>query len=115
MVPGRQASFSAVVHRLQRKHARRAGGRMAAAAVVAVPETPMPTKPPAQRPDAAGRFGRFGGKYVPETLIAALTELEKDYRAAQGDSDFQASRVAGFQPTSACLHVAPTSPPLEQA
>lgn len=51
----------------------------------------MPTEPPAQRPDAAGRFGRFGGKYVPETLIAALTELEKDYRDAQADPNFQVS------------------------
>ncbi|HAZ43056.1 MAG TPA: tryptophan synthase subunit beta, partial [Cyanobacteria bacterium UBA11371] len=29
-----------------------------------------------QRPDALGRFGRFGGKYVPETLMPALSELE---------------------------------------
>lgn len=64
---------------------------MAAAAVVAMPETPLPTKAPAQRPDAAGRFGRFGGKYVPETLIAALAQLEKDYSAIQSDPDFQAS------------------------
>lgn len=88
---GRQASFSAVISRLQRKQARRQGCRMAAAAVVAMPETPLPTKSPAQRPDAAGRFGRFGGKYVPETLIAALAQLEKDYAAIQSDPDFQAS------------------------
>jgi hypothetical protein len=62
---------------------------MAAAAVVAMPEQPLPTKPPAQRPDAAGRFGRFGGKYVPETLIAALAKLEQDYRAIQADPTFQ--------------------------
>lgn len=27
-------------------------------------------------PDSLGRFGRFGGKYVPETLMPALSELE---------------------------------------
>jgi tryptophan synthase beta chain len=29
------------------------------------------------RPDTMGRFGRFGGKYVPKTLMHVLTELEK--------------------------------------
>jgi tryptophan synthase beta chain len=40
------------------------------------------------QPDAAGRFGRFGGKYVPETLMAALDELEQAYEAARGDQSF---------------------------
>ena len=31
------------------------------------------------RPDKFGRFGRFGGQYVPETLMAALAELESIY------------------------------------
>ena len=70
---------------------------MAAAAVVAMPETPLPTKAPAQRPDAAGRFGRFGGKYVPETLIAALAQLEKDYSAIQSDPEFQASGLGRYE------------------
>ena len=39
-------------------------------------------------PDARGRFGDFGGKFVPETVMAALTELEQAYRAAQDDSGF---------------------------
>ncbi len=39
-------------------------------------------------PDAAGRFGEFGGRYVPETLIAPLTELERAYREAADDPDF---------------------------
>ena len=34
-------------------------------------------------PDAHGRFGAFGGQYVPETLMSALAELESVYRAAQ--------------------------------
>ncbi len=39
-------------------------------------------------PDERGRFGDFGGKFVPETVMAALTELEIAYRAAQDDADF---------------------------
>ena len=51
----------------------------------------LPPKPTAQdlavssRPAASGRFGRFGGQYVPETLMPALAELEK--AAAQAWSD----------------------------
>eukprot|EP00270_Netrium_digitus_P019754 TRINITY_DN7877_c0_g1_i1.p1 TRINITY_DN7877_c0_g1~~TRINITY_DN7877_c0_g1_i1.p1 ORF type:complete len:495 (+),score=115.79 TRINITY_DN7877_c0_g1_i1:44-1528(+) len=44
----------------------------------------------AQRPDAWGRFGRFGGKYVPETLMAALTELEETFKQLSVDADFKA-------------------------
>jgi hypothetical protein len=33
-------------------------------------------------PDALGRFGRFGGRYVPETLSAALDQLERAYEEA---------------------------------
>lgn len=47
------------------------------------------------RPDAAGRFGRFGGKYVPETLIAALTELEDEYKKAQADPAFKVGAERG--------------------
>lgn len=42
-----------------------------------------------QYPDANGRFGEFGGKYVPETLIAALSELEQAYLDIRQDPDFQ--------------------------
>ncbi len=42
-----------------------------------------------QVPDAAGRFGAFGGRYVPETLTAALDELAAAYDAACGDISFQ--------------------------
>jgi tryptophan synthase beta chain len=37
-----------------------------------------------------GRFGLYGGRYVPETLMAALEELETAYAAAQADPDFRA-------------------------
>ncbi|KAH0453646.1 hypothetical protein IEQ34_017970 [Dendrobium chrysotoxum] len=43
----------------------------------------------AQRPDSFGRFGRFGGKYVPETLMHALTELESAFRSLSKDQEFQ--------------------------
>ena len=39
-------------------------------------------------PDHRGRFGDFGGKFVPETVMAALTELEDSYRAVQDDPGF---------------------------
>jgi tryptophan synthase beta chain len=38
----------------------------------------------------AGRFGAYGGRYVPETLMAALEELEHAYAAAQKDQGFRA-------------------------
>jgi tryptophan synthase beta chain len=39
---------------------------------------------------AADRFGEFGGRYVPETLIPALDELDEAYDAARADASFQA-------------------------
>ncbi|MFM1652705.1 tryptophan synthase subunit beta [Brevibacillus sp. B_LB10_24] len=39
-------------------------------------------------PDSAGRYGRFGGKYVPETLMSALTELESAFAEAVSDPQF---------------------------
>ena len=41
-------------------------------------------------PNDAGRFGLFGGRYVPETLSKALTQLENAYREARDDASFQA-------------------------
>src|SRR5712692_7226938 len=38
---------------------------------------------------AAGRFGVYGGRYVPETLMAALEELEREYEKAKIDKKFQ--------------------------
>ena len=40
-------------------------------------------------PDENGHFGSFGGRFVPETLMNALEELEGSYRAAQADEEFQ--------------------------
>ena len=45
----------------------------------------------AQVPDGRGRFGEFGGRYVPETLTRALDELVVEYEAAKNDPKFQAN------------------------
>jgi tryptophan synthase beta chain len=47
----------------------------------------LPSTPSESRP---GRFGVYGGRYVPETLMAALLELEREYEAAKSDAAFQA-------------------------
>ena len=41
-------------------------------------------------PDAAGRFGPFGGRYVPETLVGALEQLAAEYESAMADASFTA-------------------------
>ena len=46
------------------------------------PSTPSDSRP--------GRFGVYGGRYVPETLMAALLELEHAYDTAKADPAFQA-------------------------
>ncbi len=40
-------------------------------------------------PDVRGRFGPYGGRYVPETLMAPLEELERAYTEARADKSFQ--------------------------
>jgi len=47
----------------------------------------LPAVPSESRP---GRFGVYGGRYVPETLMAALVELEQEYEKAKVDAAFQA-------------------------
>ena len=51
-----------------------------------------PAVPSESRP---GRFGVYGGRYVPETLVAALDELEREYDLAKNDAAFQAE-LAGL-------------------
>jgi tryptophan synthase beta chain len=57
-----------------------------------MPPTAPPPKPVIHRlshaPDEHGRFGAFGGAYVPETLVAALQQLDETYRRVQGDETF---------------------------
>ncbi len=47
----------------------------------------LPASPSESRP---GRFGIYGGRYVPETLVAALDELERSYAEARADAAFEA-------------------------
>jgi tryptophan synthase beta chain len=44
-----------------------------------------------QDPSDDGRFGEFGGRFVPESLVPACMELEKAFRSAWGDADFRAT------------------------
>jgi len=44
---------------------------------------------PGALPDASGHFGRFGGRFVPETLMQPLVDLEKAYRVARADRQFR--------------------------
>ncbi len=45
--------------------------------------------PPYTAPDDTGHFGRFGGAFVPETIVQVLDELKREYAAAQSDPAFQ--------------------------
>jgi tryptophan synthase beta chain len=51
------------------------------------PDLAKDTRSAAPKP---GRFGPYGGRYVPETLMAALKELEHEYAKAKSDARFQA-------------------------
>ena len=50
---------------------------------------PAPCPPAPARPDKLGRFGSFGGKYVPETLMSALSELEAAFEQYRREPNFQ--------------------------
>ena len=49
----------------------------------------MTSAAPQTMPDSHGRYGPFGGRYVPETLVAPLEELERAYAKARADKGFQ--------------------------
>ena len=90
------ARVSPLPCRISQHHARVAKRVQA----IAVPESPVEQKEEKLvRPDAEGRYGRFGGKYVPETLIPALAELEAEYAKALKDPSFQ---VRGRTAASCC-------------
>ena len=56
---------------------------------VALPDTPFSGHATSQVPDAEGRFGEFGRRFVPETLMHALEELTVEYAKAKADPSFQ--------------------------
>ncbi|PAP76621.1 tryptophan synthase subunit beta [Rubrivirga marina] len=49
-----------------------------------------PVSPPPSLPDARGRFGRFGGAFVPEILQPVLADVREAWEAAKADPEFQA-------------------------
>ena len=51
--------------------------------------SPMSAVAEKNLPDAQGRFGQYGGRYVPETLMYPLQQLEEEYHRAQRDPEFQ--------------------------
>src|SRR6266446_559331 len=61
-------------------------------------------------PDERGRFGPYGGKFVPESLVAALAELEAAYEQAINDAGFQAdlnAQLSSFVGRPTTLHYVP--------
>ncbi len=76
----------------------------------------MQTRNPAQTyrhnlyPDERGRYGSFGGKFVPESLMVALAELETTYEEARNDYKFQAELrrlLSSFVGRPTTLHYIP--------
>ena len=55
----------------------------------------MSTSAPIELPDASGHFGPYGGMFVPETLMTALQDLEREYHAARKDPEFR-KELAGL-------------------
>lgn len=51
---------------------------------------PVQLEPPGPEPLGLGRFGDFGGRYAPETLVPALEQLEREFRGAWHDDAFRA-------------------------
>jgi tryptophan synthase beta chain len=61
-------------------------------------------------PDERGRYGTFGGKFVPESLMMALAELEAAYEQSRNDSEFQAAlreQLSSFVGRPTTLHYIP--------
>ena len=61
-------------------------------------------------PDGRGRYGAFGGKFVPESLMAALANLEAAYEQVRSDDEFQSelqAQLASFVGRPTTLHHVP--------
>src|SRR5882724_2044846 len=57
----------------------------------------MPDQPVTSVPDAQGRFGEFGRRFVPETLMQALEQLTSEYQRAKADPAFAAELASLFR------------------
>src|SRR5258708_10589335 len=61
-------------------------------------------------PDERGRYGAFGGKFVPESLMAALADLEAAYEEVRSDDEFQSelqAQLPSFVGRTTTLHHIP--------
>ena len=62
-------------------------------------------------PDARGHFGRFGGQFVSETLMAALEELRSTYEQLKEDPAFKAELESDLEHYLSLIHISePTRP-----
>jgi tryptophan synthase beta chain len=73
-------------------------------------QNPSQTYQHNQYPDERGRYGNFGGKFVPESLMVALAELEAAYEEARNDDIFQSElqrQLSSFVGRPTTLHKVP--------
>ena len=59
-------------------------------------------------PDAQGHFGRFGGQFVSETLMAALDELRETYEQLKADPAFTAELASDLEHYVCLLYTSPS-------
>lgn len=86
-----------VIREEERTRCSRGGNGQVRCTLAAEPETlRTPELKDYERPDSFGRFGIFGGKYVPETLMAALANLEEAYRSMANNAEFQVRLMSFF-------------------
>ncbi len=86
-----------VIREEERTRGSRGGNGQVRCTLAAQPETlRTPELKDYERPDSFGRFGIFGGKYVPETLMAALANLEEAYRSMANNAEFQVRLMSFF-------------------
>ena len=62
-------------------------------------------------PDARGYYGAYGGRFVPETLVAPVEELERAYFAARDDAAFRAARYSRSSASMGATSVSGTNRP----
>src|SRR3954468_273644 len=55
---------------------------------------PVHLEPPGPEPVGLGRFGDYGGRYAPETLVPALEQLEAEFRSAWQRPAFRADSAS---------------------
>lgn len=66
----------------------RRGRRFSTMNTATIPNSPLPNSLRTQ-PDERGHFGQFGGRYVAETLMPLILDLEREYKAAKADPAFK--------------------------